>query len=77
MVESSDKSWSPGEGNDRPLQYSCLENPMSSMKIWRWLKIILDTLEFLFMFMLIVAYFTKFHKAFFSIFYKIKKLFMR
>ena len=32
MVESSDKTWSTGEGNDKPLQYSCLENPMKSMK---------------------------------------------
>ena len=32
MVESSDKTWSTGEGNGKPLQYSCLENPMSSMK---------------------------------------------
>ena len=24
--------WSPGEGNIKPLQYSCLENPMNSMK---------------------------------------------
>ena len=32
MVESSDKTWSPEEGNGRPLQYSCLENPMNSMK---------------------------------------------
>ena len=32
MVESSDKMWSMGEGNDKPLQYSCLENPMNSMK---------------------------------------------
>ena len=24
--------WSTGEGNDKPLQYSCLENPMHSMK---------------------------------------------
>ena len=31
-VESSDKMWSTGEGNDKPLQYSCLENPMNSMK---------------------------------------------
>ena len=29
MVESSDKMWSTGEGNGKPLQYSCLENPMS------------------------------------------------
>ena len=32
MVESSDKMWSTGEGNDKSLQYSCLENPMKSMK---------------------------------------------
>ena len=32
MVESSDKIWSTGEGNGKLLQYSCLENPMSSMK---------------------------------------------
>ena len=28
----SDKTWCTGEGNGRPLQYSCLENPMNSMK---------------------------------------------
>ena len=28
----SDKMWSIGEGNGKPLQYSCLENPMNSMK---------------------------------------------
>ena len=32
MMESSDKMWSTGEGNGKPLQYSCLENPMKSMK---------------------------------------------
>ena len=32
MVESSDKMWSTGEGNGKPLHYSCLENPMNSMK---------------------------------------------
>ena len=32
MVESSDKRWSTGEGNGKPLQYSCLENPMIGMK---------------------------------------------
>ena len=32
MVESSDRMWSTGEGNGKPLQYSCLENPMNSMK---------------------------------------------
>ena len=29
---SSDKTWSTAEGNGKPLQYSCLENPMNSMK---------------------------------------------
>ena len=33
MVESSDKTWSTGEQNGKPLQYSCLENPMNSMKM--------------------------------------------
>ena len=28
MVERSDSMWSTGEGNGKPLQYSCLENPM-------------------------------------------------
>ena len=32
MVESSDKMWFIEEGNGKPLQYSCLENPMNSMK---------------------------------------------
>ena len=32
MVKSSGKMWSTGEGNGRPLQYSCLENPINSMK---------------------------------------------
>ena len=32
MVETSDKMWSTGEGNGKKLQYSCLENPMNSMK---------------------------------------------
>ena len=32
MVERSDKMWSTGEGNGKPLQYSYLENPMNSMK---------------------------------------------
>ena len=31
MVESSDRTWSTGEGNGKPLQYSCLENPMNSI----------------------------------------------
>ena len=32
MVESSHKTWSTGEGNGKPLQYSCLENTMNIMK---------------------------------------------
>ena len=32
MVESSDKTWSIGEGNGKPLHYSCLENPKNCMK---------------------------------------------
>ena len=32
MVERSDRVWSTGEGNGKPLQYSCLENPMNSVK---------------------------------------------
>ena len=32
MVDRSDRMWSTGEANGKPLQYSCLENPMNSMK---------------------------------------------
>ena len=32
MVERSDRMWSTGEGNDKLLQYSGLENPMNCMK---------------------------------------------
>ena len=31
-MERSDRMWSTGEGNGKQLQYSCLENPMNSMK---------------------------------------------
>ena len=31
MVDSSDKTQTTGEGNGKPLQYSCLENPMNNM----------------------------------------------
>ena len=31
-MERSDIMWSTGEGNGKPLQYSCLENPVNSMK---------------------------------------------
>ena len=32
MLEHSDRTWSTGEENGKPLQYSCLENPIKSMK---------------------------------------------
>ena len=32
MVDRSDRMWSTGKGNGKPLQHSCLENPMNSMK---------------------------------------------
>ena len=32
MVERSDRRWSTGEGNGKPIQHSCLENPMNSIK---------------------------------------------
>ena len=32
MVERSDRMWSTGVGNGKPLQYSCLENPLNRMK---------------------------------------------
>ena len=32
MLERSDRMWSTGEGNGKPLQDSCLENPMNSMR---------------------------------------------
>ena len=31
-LEAPDRMWSTGEGNGKLLQYSCLENPMSSIK---------------------------------------------
>ena len=32
MEERSDRMWSTGERNGKPLQYSCLENPMNRVK---------------------------------------------
>ena len=32
MVQRSDRMWSTGGGNGRPLQFPCLENPMNSMR---------------------------------------------
>src|SRR5574341_1193016 len=34
MVERFDRMWSTGEGNGKPLHYSCLENPMNRMNIY-------------------------------------------
>ena len=31
-MENSNKTWSTGEENGKPLQYSCLDNPMNSVK---------------------------------------------
>ena len=39
MVESSDKLWSTGEGNVKPLQHSCLENAMNSMKWQKYMTL--------------------------------------
>ena len=39
MVERSDGMWSTGEENGKPLQYSCLENPMKSMKRQKDMKL--------------------------------------
>ena len=33
MAERSGRLWSTGEGNGKPFQYSCLENPMNGMKM--------------------------------------------
>ena len=59
MVERPDRMWSTGEGNGKPLQYSCLENPMNSRKrqndripkeelprsLGRWLDGITDSMD--------------------------------
>ena len=39
MVESSDKMWSTREGNGKPLQYSCPENPMNTMKRQKYMTL--------------------------------------
>ena len=39
IVESSDKTWFTREGNGKPLQYSCLEKPMNSMKSQKDMKL--------------------------------------
>ena len=45
MVESSDKTWSTGEENGKPLQHSCLENPMNSMKKQKYVTLKDETLR--------------------------------
>ena len=35
IKDSSDKMWSTGGGNGKPLHYSCLKNPINSMKGWK------------------------------------------
>ena len=44
MVESSDKTWSTGEGNGKAVQYYCLDNPMNSMKRQKY-RILKDELH--------------------------------
>ena len=39
MVESSEKTWSTGEGNGNSLQYYYLENPMNSMKRQKYMAL--------------------------------------
>ena len=39
MLKSSEKMWSLGEGNGKPLQYSCLENPMNSIKSQKYMTL--------------------------------------
>ena len=36
IVENSDKTWYTGEGNSKPLQHSCFDNPMNSMRNIIW-----------------------------------------
>ena len=43
MVEKSDRMWSTEQGNGKPLQYSCHENPMNSMK-WQNDRVLKDEL---------------------------------
>ena len=43
-MERSDRMWSTGEENGKPLQYSCLENPMNSMK-WQNDRILKEELH--------------------------------
>ena len=40
QFKSSDKMWSTGKGNDKPLQYSCLENPMNSISLSAFMQML-------------------------------------
>ena len=44
MVESSDKMWFTEEEKSKPLQYSCLEDPMNSMKRQKYMTLEDETL---------------------------------
>ena len=39
ILKSSDKTWSTGEGNGNPLQYSCLKNLMDNMKRQKYMTL--------------------------------------
>ena len=40
MEDGSGKAWSPGEGNGKPPQYSCLQNPINSMKRQKYMTLV-------------------------------------
>ena len=46
IVESSDKIWSTGGGNDKPLRYSCYESPVNSMKRQKYMTLEDEPSEF-------------------------------
>ena len=60
MVESCDKMWSTREGNGKPLQCSCLENPVNRMKrlfVYHLLNLVtVDPIRLLFLFPHELAY---------------------
>ena len=45
MVERCDRMWSTGEGNGKPLQYSCLENSMNSMNSMKTMVVATNSSE--------------------------------
>ena len=38
-MENSEKMWSTGDGNGKPFQYSCLENPMNSIEMQKYMTL--------------------------------------